>query len=1141
MKKQILGVLIVVIILMSMLPTTVFAEETTNYDIWVEGKQVTSANQSNVLSKTGWNGATVTYDPTTNTLTLDYAALKSSNGTYNANGSYYVIYFGTASPANPILKVNGICSIVAESSDKTIIGIGASRVKLTIQKATSSSTLGIDVKSEKEYNHGSSAYGIQGGNQLIFDGANVSVVVDGTARLTNGIFVSDYSSPVVTVKNGAYLSLSASGTGPENYALNYNGGGTLSIDDTSTAIFQSDDENCLSTGISLNKDSNGNYTQIILADANRDGVMEAHTSKPRNPYASRIEIRPAVKATLDLSSAGIVNKEAYWAKDVVFPEPEAPVVKGYVFAGWYTNSSYTTAFDFSTKKSTNFTIYAKYIPYDADMQKIRDAIDAAKEELQGKIDNVNSALADKATTLAQAITDLNTAKTNIQTLLEQIDDYADADTALKNELKEYIDDADTAIRTSINALTARVDEIEDKLDGITLTQIATNQTNIANLTTTLNEVKNTVDALDNTFVNNTELTNALADLKGELESADATLKGLITALTARVVEIEDKLDGITLTQIATNQTNIANLTTTLNEVKNTVDALDDTFVNNTELTNALADLKGELKSADATLEGLITALTGRVDVIESKLDGMDLTQIAKNETSIKSLTEELGKLNTFAKDIETNYESADAALQAQITALDTKLTKLIDETIAELTKSVNKLKNDLDTANGNISTNTTNIDTLQRQVSNLETKQTEAQAAIDALEDLTGTQGALQTAIAELKAAVNTANSNIDAALIKILALEGNVKELKAALEKDIKDLQDAVADKADGATTTDALQKLEKTIAALELAKDNYITADEKLKDDLNSLITKAKLDAIDVATDLVNTAKADLEDKLNDKADADTTAVAIKKLEDAIANLESIMDNYIATDSALSQDLAGKIDDAKGTLETAIKKLEDKLKEENASLNAAINQLAGDLSKAQKELSDAITRGDAALSSYIDSVSTSLRSAKAILEQADKDNKAALEAKIKVAEATLDAAIQAVQKNLDDAKEELNQAIENGNAELDSKIANLNAALESTKAALEAADETNKLDLEAALSDAYNSITEAYKKAIGEAQEELEAKVNANIDATAKELAANTNSARNVAITATVVGSIALVSNIALVSWFIKKKRLF
>lgn len=1063
MKKQILGVLIVVIILMSMLPTTVFAEETTNYDIWVEGTQVTSANQSNVLSDTGWNGATVTYDPTTNTLTLNYAALKSSNGTYSDYGSYYVIYFGANAPADPILMVNGICSIVAESSDKTIIGIGASRVKLTIQKATSYSTLGIDVKSEKEYNHGSSAYGIEGGNQLIFDGANVSVVVDGTARLTNGIFVLDYSSPVVTVKNGAYLSLSASGTGSDNYALNYNGGGKLSIDDTSTAIFQSDDESCLSTSISLNKDSNGNYTQIILADANRDGVMEAHTSKPTNPYASRIEIRPAVKATLDLSSAGIVNKEAYWAKGVVFPEPEAPVVKGYVFAGWYTNSSYTTAFNFSTKKSTNFTIYAKYIPYDADMQKIRDAIDIAKSDLQTKIDNVNSALADKATTLAQAITDLSAAKTNIQTLLEQIDDYAGADTALKNELKGYIDDADTAIRTSINALTARVAEIEVKLDGITLTQIATNQTNIANLTTTLNEVKNTVDALDNTFVNNTELTNALADLKGELESADATL------------------------------------------------------------------------------EGLITALTGRVDVIESKLNGMDLTQIAKNETSIKSLTEELGELNTFAKDIETNYKSADVALQAQITALDTKLTKLIDKTIAELTKSVNTLKNDLDTANGRIDTNDRNIGTLKDQVSNLETWKTKAQAAIDALEDLTGTQGALQTAIADLKAAVNTANSNIDAAVIKILALEGNVKELKAALEKDIKDLQDAVADKADGATTTDALQKLEKTIAELERVKDNYITADETLKGELNSLITQAKLDAIDVATDLVNTAKADLEDKLKDKADADTTAVAIKKLEDAIANLESIMDNYIAADSALSQDLAGKIDDAKGTLETAIKKLEDKLKEENASLNAAINQLAGDLSKAQKELSDAITRGDAALSSYIDSVSISLRSAKATLEQADKDNKAALEAKIKVAEATLDAAIQAVQKNLDDAKAELNQAIENGNAELDSKIANLNAALESTKAALEAADETNKLNLEAALSDAYNSITESYKKAIGEAQEELEAKVNTNIDATAKELAANTNSARNVAITATVVGSIALVSNIALVSWFIKKKRVF
>ena len=145
LPKKVMALCVAAALVVAMVPVAVGAAETTNYDIWVEGTQVTSENQSNVLSKTGWSGATVTYDPTTNTLTLNYAALKSSNGTYNYYGSRYVIFFGANAPANPILIVNGICSIVAESSDKTIIGIGASLVNLTIQKANSSSTLGIQV------------------------------------------------------------------------------------------------------------------------------------------------------------------------------------------------------------------------------------------------------------------------------------------------------------------------------------------------------------------------------------------------------------------------------------------------------------------------------------------------------------------------------------------------------------------------------------------------------------------------------------------------------------------------------------------------------------------------------------------------------------------------------------------------------------------------------------------------------------------------------------------------------------------------------------------------------------------------------------------------------------------------------------
>ena len=95
MKKRILSVLITVVMLIGMLPTAVFAAETT-YGIWVEGVEVTSDNQDNVLGKNGWrDGASVRYDPATSTLTLNYATLKAVNTVPQTYGAYCAVYLGT--------------------------------------------------------------------------------------------------------------------------------------------------------------------------------------------------------------------------------------------------------------------------------------------------------------------------------------------------------------------------------------------------------------------------------------------------------------------------------------------------------------------------------------------------------------------------------------------------------------------------------------------------------------------------------------------------------------------------------------------------------------------------------------------------------------------------------------------------------------------------------------------------------------------------------------------------------------------------------------------------------------------------------------------------------------------------------------
>ena len=71
MKKKMLAVFICLVMVAGLLPATALAAEPTVYDIWVDGVQVTSENKDNLCS------GTVSYDPTTHTLSLNNATLDS--------------------------------------------------------------------------------------------------------------------------------------------------------------------------------------------------------------------------------------------------------------------------------------------------------------------------------------------------------------------------------------------------------------------------------------------------------------------------------------------------------------------------------------------------------------------------------------------------------------------------------------------------------------------------------------------------------------------------------------------------------------------------------------------------------------------------------------------------------------------------------------------------------------------------------------------------------------------------------------------------------------------------------------------------------------------------------------------------------
>ena len=69
MKKKLFAILLSIVMVAGLLPATALAAEPTVYDIWVDGVQVASENKDNLFS------GTVSYDPTTHTLSLNNATL----------------------------------------------------------------------------------------------------------------------------------------------------------------------------------------------------------------------------------------------------------------------------------------------------------------------------------------------------------------------------------------------------------------------------------------------------------------------------------------------------------------------------------------------------------------------------------------------------------------------------------------------------------------------------------------------------------------------------------------------------------------------------------------------------------------------------------------------------------------------------------------------------------------------------------------------------------------------------------------------------------------------------------------------------------------------------------------------------------
>ena len=161
MKKKLFAILLSIVMVAGLLPATALAAEPTVYDIWVDGVQVTSENKDNLC------GGTVSYDPTTHTLSLNNATL--DNDTMSDYGIKTII------PNTLKIRLTGTNSITRTSPDG---GMGIAPNSSNSVEITGDGTLKINVIGENY--DGISA----GADVKISDKAKVIINAEGGLGIT---------------------------------------------------------------------------------------------------------------------------------------------------------------------------------------------------------------------------------------------------------------------------------------------------------------------------------------------------------------------------------------------------------------------------------------------------------------------------------------------------------------------------------------------------------------------------------------------------------------------------------------------------------------------------------------------------------------------------------------------------------------------------------------------------------------------------------------------------------------------------------------------------------------------------------------------------------------------------------------------
>ena len=794
-------------------------------------------------------------------VTVSDNTANNSEDTYEANGGGICCYAGTLTIRGGTISGNEIkgtssygggitvgSGATAEITDVTISGniSDYSGGGITVGNGTTVKITDVTISGNTAYNSGGGVcnYGTftmenstVSGNTSAYNGGGVynygtftikNSTVSGNTSAYNGGGV--YNSVTLNLSGNTKIIDNTKGTAgnltPNNIYLlrdkTVTVAGALTCEDASIGVtMQNYNGGTFTTGGAA-------YIGKFVSDSSRYAIAVD---------SDNLALKFQYTVTFDYGTLGKETKTVLHGETVT---PPAPVFAGKVLVGWYKDKWFNTEFNFSDAiTNTTTTIYAKFADYEGDKEALQDAIDALEED----VTELNK-LTENGGTIAQINAKIASIASKVAELDSLKNKYAEADTALKQELQQELQAADTVINNAITALTGRVETLESELAAAT-SDISTNASEIAELTADLAALNtsliNLSNKLTNDYATKAELTNAI-------NSATDTINSTIDALTVRVQNLEAGLADAD-SKIDTNTSKVVQLTAdlaTLNtSLINLSNKLTNDYATKAELTNAI-------NSAKATINSTIDALTIRVQNLEAGL--------ADANSKINTNTSDVGTLKSDIADLKTWKTEAQDAINALKTLTGTQGTD-----IANLKLAVQSLEAELAAANARIDDAEDRIAALEGKVSALEIAKQNLDAAVAALNAAINNKADTATlnqkvtdliaAIAASEAAAKTYADGKDTALqtqltAAIATAKGEAITAAENLVNTAKaELQTVIDNKADTAAVNAAIANLQNAITALENAKDNYIAADATLKAELEEKIAKAKQEAIDAA----------------------------------------------------------------------------------------------------------------------------------------------------------------------------------------------------------------------------------------------------------------------------------------------------